>query len=523
MQSGENILSIDCGTQSLRAMIFDSNGKLIQKAKVEYEAYTSPKEGWAEQDAELYWRSLCHATKELKISAYRAFKEIGAVVLTAQRDCHICVDENGKPLRPMISWLDVRKAPIVYRPRGPKKWVYSAVGMWEVFQKAQQDGKMNWIKKFEPEIWEKTHKFLNIAAFLNFRLTGEFRDSLASQVGHVPFDYKKRRWGAPHYSKSLLFPVEPEKLIDLVEPGEVLGQITSAASKQSGLREGLPVIAAGTDKACEALGMGTMNTETASLSFGTQATVQTFTEKYYEPEPFFPSFCAPIPGLYNPEIEIYRGYWMIKWFKEEIGFEEVFRAKKMNVEPELILNGLLEKAPAGCQGLMLLPYWGPGLSNPSAKGAIIGFGGVHKKEHIYRATIEGLSFSLLHGLQALERRGHFKVKQAAVSGGASQSDEICQISADIFNLPLVRGETYETSGLGAAIIAAVGSGLYSNFDSAVQGMVRYGRTFHPNPKNVSLYRELYHKVYRKMDSVLAPLHDKIRDIVNYPEKINSSG
>ena len=103
-------------------------------------------------------------------------------------------------------------------------------------------------------------------------------------------------------------------------------------------------------------------------------------------------------------------------------------------------------------GLVVQPYWGPGLEHPCAKGAMIGFGDVHTRSHVYRAVIEGLAFGLLEGLHKMEKKGKQKVNKLAVSGGASQSDEICQISADIFNLPLVRGKTWETSGLGAAIV-----------------------------------------------------------------------
>ena len=169
-------------------------------------------------------------------------------------------------------------------------------------------------------------------------------------------------------------------------------------------------------------------------------------------------------------------------------------------------------------GLVVQPFWSPGLKQPAAKGAMIGFGDVHKKAHVYRAVIEGLGYALLDGLHKIEKAGKITVEEVAVSGGASQSDEICQITADIFNLPLARGHTYETSGLGAAIVTCVGLGIHPSFASAVKKMVKYDKVFEPDPAHVEIYRELYSRVYQKMYKSLHPLYEEIREVTGYPEK-----
>jgi sugar (pentulose or hexulose) kinase len=327
------------------------------------------------------------------------------------------------------------------------------------------------------------------------------------------------RWCTKRELNAKLFPVEPKRLPELVPPGELIGTIARKAAQETGIAQGTPVIACGSDKGCETIGMGVVRENAASLSFGTTATVQTTTKRYFEPLRFMPSYPAPIPGHYNPEVEIFRGYWMIAWFKNEFAYQEVLEANERGMEPEQVLNDLLARVPAGSMGLMVQPYWGPGPKNPSAKGAIIGFGDVHTKAHVYRAVIEGLGYALLDGLHNMERAGHFRAERVAVSGGASQSDEICQITADIFDLPLVRGKTHETSGLGAAIVSAVGLGIHSTFDSAINKMVKYDVAFEPNPKNVALYRDLYQKVYRKMYDALRPLYRQTRDITGYPERV----
>jgi sugar (pentulose or hexulose) kinase len=513
------ILTIDCGTQSVRALLFDTEGRLVDKEKVEYRPYFSDKPGWAEQDPEVWWKGLCDAVGGLKSRRTGEFAELLGVGITSQRDSMIHMDREGNPLRPSLLWLDQRKADPVYHPRGITRFVYSMVGMKEAICKTQVDGKGNWVRQYEPEIWDKTYKYAQVSGFLNHRLTGEFKDSTASQIGHIPFNYKKNRWAEQNELNQRLFPVEPEKLMDLVEPGERIGTVTTEAARRTGISEGLPVIACGSDKGCETLGMGVLDTTMASLSFGTTATVQTTSGKYFEPLRFMPAYPAPIPGWYNPEVEIFRGYWMISWFKEEFGYKEVREAEKEGVPPEIVINRHLETVPPGSMGLMVQPYWSPGLKMPTAKGTIIGFGDVHTRAHVYRAVIEGLAYALKEGLEKIERAGRTKVERLAVSGGASQSDEICRISADIFDLPLIRGETFETAGLGAAVVTAVGLDIYPDFRSAVGGMVRYGDSFEPEPANAELYDKLYKRVYLKIYSGMEDLYDEIRELIGYPEKI----
>ncbi len=514
------LLSIDCGTQSLRALIFDLKGNLVAKKQIFYTPYTSPHPGYAEQDAETYWTTLCQATQYLKQQYPKEFNAIAGVSVTTLRDTMVPVDKHGKPLRPAILWLDQRKAQKFYKPGPLWNIALKIIGIHETLDKLQQEGKSNWIQQNQPHIWQQTHKYLQISGFLNYRLTGEFTDSIASQIGHIPFDYRKQTWADPKNPLAFsarIFPIEKEKLPQLVSPGSVIGHITVAASQQTGLPRGLPVIASGSDKGCETLGVGVVDSTMASLSFGTTATIQTTMPRYTEPIPFFPAYPSVIPGHWNPEIEIYRGFWMVTWFRDEFAFREVQQAKKHGISAEEMLNRLLHQAPAGSLGLIVQPYWTPMLGDHDGKGAMIGFGDVHRKPHVYRAVIEGLAYGLRDGKHRLERRARVHFQRLAVSGGASQSAEICQITSDVFNMPLVRGQTHETSGLGAAIISAVGLGLHPDIPTAVKQMVHYHDQFLPNPDNALLYEELFTHVYTKMYRRLAPLYKKIRKITGYPE------
>jgi len=513
------ILSIDCGTQSLRAIIFDRGGHLLDKKKIEYEPYLKGSPGRAEQEPAVYWNALVEACRDLGARRPELMAAVAGVGVTSQRATMICLDESGEPLRPAILWLDVRKAEPPYHPGPGMRAALGLIGMYEPMMLTQEEAKCNWIMQNEPELWARTHAYVEVSGYLTHRLTGSFSDSAASLIGHLPFDYKKQVWCGPRHRNARMFPVPLDKLPGIVAPGAEIGRITPSAHAETGIPAGIPLIAAGSDKGCETIGMGVTTPSRASLSFGTTATIQTTSPKYMEPLAFMPAYPAPIPGHFNPEVEIFRGYWMITWFKNQFACEEVREAETRGIVPEAMLDELLRKTPAGAHGLVMQPYWTPMFKMPSAKGAIIGFGDVHERAHLYRAIIEGLAFGLKDGLHAMEKVSRTKITELAVSGGASQSDEICRITADVFNLPLVRGETFETSGLGAAMVVAAGLGMYPSVEAAIGAMARRDAVFEPDPGRAALYEKLYLRVYKKMYGALAPLYEQIRTITNYPERI----
>jgi sugar (pentulose or hexulose) kinase len=303
-----------------------------------------------------------------------------------------------------------------------------------------------------------------------------------------------------------------------VPPAGQLGAITRSAAEASGIPVGLPLVAAAADKACEVIGAGCLAPHIGCLSYGTTATINTTHRRYVEAIPLIPPYPAAVPGAYSLEIQIYRGYWMVSWFKREFGQHEVALAEQLGIEPEALFDELLAQVPPGSLGLTLQPYWSPGIKvpGPEAKGAVIGFGDVHTKAHLYRAILEGLAYALREGSERTVARSGTDITELRVSGGGSQSDGAMQLTADVFNLPTARPHTYETSGLGAAIDAAVGLGLQPNFDAAVADMTRIGQVFDPDPQCHATYDALYHRVYRQMYDRLRPLYEEIRQITGYP-------
>lgn len=172
-------------------------------------------------------------------------------------------------------------------------------------------------------------------------------------------------------------------LFDLKQPGEVVGIISKEICDLTGLPEGIKLYASGSDKACETLGLGALDKSVGAISYGTACTIEVSNRKYHEPEPFLPAFPAAVPNWYNMEVQIYRGYWMLSWFSKNFACEVIDEAKIQKMAVEELLNKRLGEIPPGSDGLVLQPYWGPGLRRPLAKGAIIGFSDTHTREHLY--------------------------------------------------------------------------------------------------------------------------------------------
>jgi sugar (pentulose or hexulose) kinase len=504
------------GTQSARALLVNARGDILHKAqKVYTEPYYSKQPGWAEQRPEFYWDSLCETSRALKEKAGKLWYDIIAVTCATIRDTCLCLDRDYKPLRDSILWIDDRKV----RSLGP---IPAVPGILLKFAK-MRDGvdlqrrisHCNWIAENEPEIWDKTGKFVFLSTWLNYKLCGNLVDSTASVIGHIPYDYRSRTWLKPGDIRRIIWEkLGEDKFFDLAAPGETIGNITAKTSWETGIQERLPLIATGSDKGCETLGLSCLSQDKAALSFGTTATVQLSVRHYLEPLPHMPAYPGVAPGYYNPEIEIYRGYWLLSWYKREFAAKEMTEAQKLGINAERLLDDRLKEIRPGCDGLIMQPYFTPGVDMPFAKGAVIGFSDIHTRIHLYRAIIEGINFALMEGLRGMERRGRLKVKELYVAGGGSQSDEVCQITASMFGIPVYRTQTHEVTGVGSSMAAFVARGIFSSYEEAVREMVHIKDKFSPREEDHQIYQEIYEKIFSKMFDRLSPFYQEINGIIN---------
>ena len=501
------VLTIDLGTQSVRAMLVDKDGNILHKTQYRYEKpYYSLSPGRAEQKPNVYWEAVCYVTNRLRHDARAIWNDIIAVTVTTIRDTCLCVDKNGKPLRDFILWLDKRQCEVKKNLPFLNSALFSISGMKETANLQRRVSACNWIMENEREIWNKTHKFIFISGYLAFMLTGRLVDSVANMIGHIPFNPKTRAWMNKNELSRCIFNVENEKLIELLEPGETLGRITAEAASATGIPKGLPLIATGSDKGCETLGLSCLRPDSAAIGLGTTATIQFTVDKYMEPLPFIPAYPAVLKGHYNPEVQVYRGYWLISWFKKEFALKEIEQAEKLGTTPEALLDIMLKKIPAGCEGLVFQPYFTPGVIMPKARGAIIGFSDVHTRAHIYRAIVEGINFALMDGLYTMQKRGRVDIQKLFIAGGGSQSDAICQIAASMFGLPAYRIQTYEATGLGSSIVAFAAMGVYADAYKAAAKMVHIKDEFLPNKKEHETYQFLYDEIFSRIFGKLLPLY-----------------
>ena len=509
-----NVLVIDVGSQSMRGIVFDDRGNLLVKEQVKYLPYLSKQSGYMEQNPEMYWETLCQITKALVKKAPELMNSLVGMTIDTFRDTAVLLDKDLKVARNCILWSDMRRADNSKKLPLKQRFLFRLVGMHRPIQAIRGRVLTNWIQDNEPETWARVHKVTLISGYLNFQLTSNLTDSYASTIAHLPFNNKKHKW---FNKNALLYPIfnlPLDKMIPLCSPGDVMGTISQEVSALSGLPVGLKVYAAGSDKSCETLGAGCLGRNVASVSFGTASTVNFQTQKYFEPEPFMPSYPSVVKGYYNPEVQIFRGYWMITWFKNNFAKHLNERAEQTGKSVEELMNEEIEAIPAGSEGLVLQPFWQAGLTTPEARGSIVGFTDWHTRAHVYKAIIEGIDYALREALERMERRGHHKIEFISVSGGGAQSDVICQIAADVFNKPVKRVQTYETAALGAAISTFQAAGVYDSVQDAVDGMVRFVDTFTPDPARAKVYDDIFKNSYMKLYKKLQKIYRHMDDVAN---------
>ena len=510
MNDSPLILTFDFGTQSVRASLFDTTGACLAFEQAKYEpAYYSPKPGYAEMDPNYYYECLCQCTKALANKNPELIKRVAGMELDCFRDSAVLLDKDRNVIRPMILWLDSRMAkcqePLPFLSRA----IFRLVGMQEVIRMNRRRTMANWIKENEPENFAKIDKYVSISTYFVYRLTGELKDSPSDFTGHYPIDYKKKSWykDPMNHFQGCIFSIRKDQLVELVDTQGELGRLSKKASEETGLPEGLILYAGGSDKSCETLGSGVFNDSMCAISLGTACTIETVTEKYTEPIKFFPAYPSIQPGVFNMDVQIYRGFWMINWFLKEFGAYKIDDLIATDVSPEEY-NRKLPEISAGSDGLLLQPFWGSPLDRPEVKGAMIGFADYITKEHFYKAIIEGIFFELLLSKKGFQKKLGHDFKAIRISGGGSRSDEICQIAADMFGIPVEKVQTNETSSLGAAIGGFLSIGQFKTVEEAVASMVHVTKRFEPNVENHVVYEDLFENVYKK-------LYPSLKDVYRY--------
>jgi sugar (pentulose or hexulose) kinase len=503
------ILAIDCGTQNVKAAVFDSSGKVLSLSNYALKPNSSPETRFVEHDTEDYWEKTREAIRNAlkRLGAAKA-KRLRAVGLTAQRGTVIPVDDKGKPTRPAIHFSDTRKVEGLGKLGGFWGLLFKIIGLYSAISYVREHSWYTWIRRNEPEIYEKTSVFMQVASFLTYRLTGEIAESTGNMVGMFPFDHGKMKF-YPQKGIQEIFGVSPKKLPPLKTPSSIMGSITKSASKKTGIPEGLPVIVGGGDVQSAMVGMGVIEENSAGMVLGSVNALCVPSKKHLkEKQMRFIAWAAGVSGYYVLETGLKAGFTTVSWFRDELAREESEIARKSRKSPEEVLDEKIREIPPGSLGLFVQPYWNPPFHRDDwARGLIMGFTLAHTKEHIYRAMLEGMAFETREGLEAIEEISGAQVAEMPVSGGGSKSDTALDIMANVMGIPIVRMQVDEASALGAAICAAYGSGLVTSLQEGIEKMSHRAERFEPDPTK----KEVYDKVYRTYKEIYSRVTDLYRD------------
>ncbi|UCF99333.1 MAG: FGGY-family carbohydrate kinase [Spirochaetaceae bacterium] len=500
------VLGVDSSTTSCKVIAWDHQGRAAAVGRAFYPTH-SPRPGWYEQDAGLWWSSLCRALGELfsRLSP----SQVEAVCISNQRETIVAVDSEGVPLREAILWLDERS-------REQLGYIHGTVGRERLHRltgkplsKVPSLPKLLWMAAVEPEIFSRTAKFLEAHAFLVHRLTGEYRTSLAcaDPVGLV--DMSREQW-----SEELLQELgfRKDQFSQLVKPGEIIGRVTSSAATQTGLPQGLPVVAGAGDGQCAGLGANVTGPETAYLILGT-GVIGGFFSSEYRIDPAYRTLYAPLADSYYLETVIKGGVFTVAWFAEKFAAE--LKKPWLSSSVEELLEQGARGVPPGSDGLLLVPYWLSAMNpfwDPDAAGVMIGWSGAHGPEHFYRAILEGVAFEQRFALDEALRAGVEDFEEYRVVGGGSRSELWCQIVADISGRPAVTLSSAEATALGAGMLAAVAVGWYPDCRKSAAAMSAPGMRYAPDGERRRIYERIFLEVYRSLFSTVRPLVDRLREI-----------
>ncbi len=496
------LLGIDIGTSGTKTLLVDAEGRKIASATVEYPLHT-PHPMWAEQDPGDWWQAVMmgvrHVLAEAKIDA----GQIAGIGLSGQMHGSVFLDAEDQVIRPAILWCDQRTAEqCAWITRRATEKVVHEETLNPVLTGFTAP-KIVWLQQKEPQAWAKVKKILLPKDYIRFMLTGEFATEVSDASGTALLNVPKRRWSAPMMQACN---VTADMLPAVYESPEISGRINARAAALTGLKAGTPVVGGGGDQAAGAVGNGIVEEGIASCSVGTSGVLfahmrQPHTDTLLRTH----TFCAAVPGEWHVMgVQLSSG-GSLRWYRDAIGDTEKAVAKQMHVDPYQLLTHEATAAPAGCEGLIFLPYLtGERCPHPDpyARGVFFGLTLRHDKAHLVRAVLEGVAYGLRDSLEIFHEMG-VNPTQIRLSGGGARSSVWRQIQADIFNRECVTINIDEGPAFGVALLAGVGAGLYPSVPAACAQTIQVVDRTEPDAAHAAVYAR-YYPIFRR-------LYDDLKD------------
>ncbi len=488
--SGKLSLGIDIGTTNVKACILDTEKNQVVASGYQEHPLAHPKPGYAEQEGDNYWKAVVSSIKQC-LSQGNFAEDIAGVGLSGLVGVTLPIDSDGRPLRPGMIWMDARSEEECQdiRDRVGEKTINhnngNRIAPWFIEPKAL------WMKKHEPDLFEKTHKFLSPSGYCTYRLCQEFTINTGDAGLFYPYEYQKERWN-PEVAEGIGVPME--KYAKIYRSHEVVGQVTAEAEAETGLKKGTLVVAGGTDISSAALGCGVLKAGQAYYSMGTGSNLGIMIPTEQRVEEFrILKWPHVLPGLTMFDGPMAFTGVSLRWFRDMFADQERLIAERSDLNVFELLTQQAAGVNPGADGLLYLPYMGNTLSpnwNSHAKGIFFGFRLSTTRAHMIRALVEGVAFDLYSNVKIAKEAG-VKVDELTLNGGPTKSKFWNQITANVTNLPLLITDVDEAAPLGDAILAAVGAGLYKDPTEPIGDLVKIVGTVEPDPKIHEMYEDFF--------------------------------
>ncbi|MHA1943913.1 MAG: xylulokinase [Candidatus Thorarchaeota archaeon] len=499
----EIVLAIDAGTTGVRSMFFDKAGNVLGRAYAEYESYF-PSPSWVEQDAESWWTQSTATIKQALSKTGVDPERVIGISVTNQRETIVPIGADGVPLRRAIVWQDRRTVPQCdwIEKEITQDAVYSTTGL--TVDPYFSAPKILWIKQNEEANFNKAHKFLLVHDYLLFRLSDELVTDFSNASRTMLFDVRKAGWSSRMLND---LGIPEEKLPITVESGTQVGELTKTASKETGLKEGTPVVAGGGDQQCAALGVGVVKEGMLKATTGT-GTFLLAHSKTVRLDPGLRVLCSRhvVPDSFVVEASMFTTGSALKWFRDNLGVEEVSIADEKGVDPYEVITETAGTIPAGSEGVVHIPHFvGAGAPNwnPHARGIFAGLALGHTRAHMVRAILEGVSYEIRTNVEVMREMG-IPSREIRVTGGSARSETWMQIQADILRTPVIRTQMEEATAVGAAILAFKGVGVFKSVAQAAEEMVQTLESLQPTKETLNVYQNGY-KIFKSLYSAISDI------------------
>lgn len=499
------VIGLDIGTSGTKTVLFDEKGKTVVSKTVEYPLY-QPENGWAEQDPLDWWNAASEGLRA--VTAGVDSSEIAGIGLSGQMHGLVMLDKNGSVLRRAIIWCDQRtgeECREIEEKVGRKRLI-------EITANPALTGftasKILWVRKHEPQIYEKCAHILLPKDYIRYMLTGEFATEVSDASGMQLLDIPNRRWSAEVAEK---LEIDISLLGKVYESPEVTGRVTEAAARLTGVPKGTVVAGGAGDNAAAAVGTAAVRNGRAFTTIGTSGVVYLHSDKVsIDPLGRVHTFCCAVPGEWHMMGVTQGAGLSLKWFRDTFCGEEKQSAGEKIYK---LMDEMAEESPIGSNRLLYLPYLmgerTPHL-DPNARGVFFGMSAMHTKNDFIRAVLEGVGFSLNDCLSVFGELG-ISAESMLACGGGAKSRLWRGILADIYNCPISLPNSDEGPALGSAVLAMTAAGIYSDVREAAEAVAGVKESVSPDAERHAEY-EKYYNVYKGLYASLKNDFAKLAEI-----------